>query len=39
MECSVVIQKFRDFLATLREAAVKEREVTISQAIAFFIRD
>ena len=27
------IQKFRDFLATLRETAVKEQEVAISQAI------
>ena len=30
----VGIQKFRDFLATLRETAVKEQEVAISQAIA-----
>jgi hypothetical protein len=29
----VGIQKFRDFLATLRETAVKEQEVAISQAI------
>jgi len=34
MECNVGIQKFRDFLATLRETAVKEQEVVISQAIA-----
>ncbi len=27
------IQKFRDFLETLRETAVKEQEVAISQAI------
>jgi hypothetical protein len=30
----VGIQKFRDFLATLRETAVKEQEVAISQAIS-----
>ena len=30
----VGIQKFRDFLATLRETVVKEQEVAISQAIA-----
>jgi len=39
MECDVDIQKFRDFLATLRETAVKEQEVAISQAIAIFVRD
>ncbi|WP_277874786.1 hypothetical protein [Phormidium tenue] len=27
------MQKFRDFLATLRETAVKEQEAAISQAI------
>ena len=38
----VGIQKFRDFLATLRETAVKEQEVAISQAILtilFFINE
>ena len=35
----VGIQKFRDFLATLRETAVKEQEVAISQAIANIIKN
>ena len=34
----VGIQKFRDFLATLRETAVKEQEVAISQAIGLAVR-
>ena len=35
----VGIQKFRDFLVTLRETAVKEQEVAISQAIANIIKN
>jgi hypothetical protein len=34
----VGIQKFTDFLATLRETAVKEQEVAISQAVANIIK-
>ncbi len=34
---NVGIQKFRDFLATLRETAVKEQEVAISQAILIIL--
>ena len=35
----VGIQKFRDLLATLRETAVKEQEVAISQAIANILKN
>ena len=35
----LTLQKFRDFLATLRETAVKEQEVAISQAIANIIKN